>query len=159
MGASTKTPADQNDIIADYFTCIANFKAKQLSECLKDCREVSSKIMCPVVFGFFFLLLLQDCSSFRKSDDSEVLTVTSLNFDQKIPIDKLAVVLFFAPWQDSCESSHDLLDKIAEYFKENEDIVIAKGNIYNDGKLASRFDVEDYCKIKYFVKGSRVAEG
>ena len=115
--------------------------------------------MRPVIFGLFFVLLRQDCSSFRKSDDSEVLTVTSSNFDQKIPSDKLALVLFFAPWQESCDSSHDLLDKIAEHFKDNEEIVIAKGNIYNDGKLASRFDVEDYCKIKYFVKGSRVAEG
>eukprot|EP00795_Rhopilema_esculentum_P016709 gene16709-8159_t len=50
------------------------------------------------------------------------------------------------------------MERVAEHFEENKDIVIAKGNIYNDGKLASKFGIEDYCKIKYFVKGSKVAE-
>lgn len=86
------------------------------------------------------------------------MAVSSSNFDQKIPLEKFALVLFFAPWQESCEKSHDVLDKIAEYYKDNQEIALAKGNIYNDGRLASRFDVEDYCKIKFFVKGSRVAE-
>ena len=112
-----------------------------------------------VAYGFLFISLLRDCVSFRKAGDSEVLTVKSSNFDQKIPSDKFALILFFAPWQESCDTSHDVLEEIAQQYRDNEEVVVAKGNIYEDGKLASRFDVEDYCKIKYFVKGSRVAEG
>ena len=123
------------------------------------CKGRLFSIMYYIVYGFFFISLFRECFSFRKTDDSGVITVTSSNFDQKIPLDKLALILFFAPWQESCEKSHDLLDEIEQHFKDNDEVVIAKGNIYSDGKLASRFDVEDYCKIKYFVKGSRVAEG
>ena len=108
---------------------------------------------------FCLIYLPQNCLSFRKTDDSEVLTVSSVNFEKKIPIEKFSLVLFFAPWQESCERSHEVLEAIAQHYKDNDEIVFAKGNIYNDGKLASKFDVEDYCKIKFFVKGSRVAEG
>ena len=38
------------------------------------------------------------------------------------------------------------------------DVFIGKADVYNDLKLATRFMVEDYCVLKYFVKGSNVAE-
>lgn len=102
--------------------------------------------------------LLKNSSSLRKASDSLVKSVSSSSFEQNVPLEKFAMILFFAPWQDSCDYTHDVFEKIARYYADNSDVIIARGNIYNDGKLASRFDVDDYCTIKYFVKGSRVAE-
>ena len=98
------------------------------------------------------------CMSFKKTDDGDLIVLTSQNFDESIPVDKFALVLFFAPWQESCDESHRVLDRISKHFSADDKMIVAKANIYADGKLASRFDIEDYCKIKYFVKGSKVAE-
>ena len=38
------------------------------------------------------------------------------------------------------------------------DLFIGKADVYHDLKLATKFMVEDYCVLKYFVKGSHVAE-
>ena len=103
------------------------------------------------------LRALNFCLSFEKAGDIRAAVVSSENFERTVSVNKFGLVLFFAPWQDSCADSHQVMEKLAEYFQDR-DVVIAKANIYNDMKLASKYDVEDYCKIKYFVKGSRVAE-
>eukprot|EP00112_Aurelia_sp_Birch-Aquarium-sp1_P002244 Seg1244.1 transcript_id=Seg1244.1/GoldUCD/mRNA.D3Y31 product="Protein disulfide isomerase-like 2-2" protein_id=Seg1244.1/GoldUCD/D3Y31 len=109
--------------------------------------------------SFLILSALNFCWSFEKAGDIRASVVSSENFEENVSVDKFGLVLFFAAWQDSCADSHKVMERLAERFQEREDVVIAKANIYNDMKLASKYDVEDYCKIKYFVKGSRVAEG
>ncbi len=112
------------------------------------------KLTSAVALTFWPLL----CFSFKKVDDQKAVIVSTSNFDEYVTTEKFALVLFFAPWQKSCDKSQEAIDKIAEFFHEDKSIVVAKANIYIDGKLASRFDIEDYCKIKYFVRGSKVAE-
>ena len=114
--------------------------------------------MCLIVHSILILGALNFCWSFEKARDTRALVVSSENFEQNVSMDKFGLVLFFAPWQDSCAGSHQVMERLAEHFQDREDVVIAKANIYNDMKLASKYDVEDYCKIKYFVKGSSVAE-
>ena len=105
----------------------------------------------------FFITFLKLCHTFRKEGEGPDI-VSSDNFDRVVKTNKFALVLYYAPWKETCEPLLKLMDQLAEQYKRRSDIVIAKADVYNDGKLASRFQIEDYCELRYFIRGSDVAE-
>jgi len=84
--------------------------------------------------------------------------VTSQNVDEVLLKDKFSLVLFYAPWQKDCKPVIEMIDNLRTKFQSRADIFIGKADIYNDLKLATKFMIEDYFVLKYFVKGSQVAE-
>ena len=103
----------------------------------------------------FILLFIQIFFLFSTCWSEEL---TSDNVDNLLKKDKFSVVLFYSPWQHECQEKIKIIDRVKVYFKDQNDIFVEKSDIYNDLKLASRFQIEDYCVLKYFVKGSDVPE-
>ena len=61
--------------------------------------------------------------------------------------------------EDGYEEDHSMTSDESKQKKLNiNDLFIGKADVYHDLKLATKFMVEDYCVLKYFVKGSHVAE-
>ena len=84
--------------------------------------------------------------------------VTSQNVDEVLMKDKFSLVLFYAPWQKDCKPVIEVMENLRTKFQSKSDVFIGKADIYNDLKLATKFMIEDYCVLKYFIKGSQVAE-
>lgn len=111
-----------------------------------------------IVFMFLFHLS-NYLSSTKEYDGDEVVNITSQNVNEHLSGTQFSMVLFYAPWQKECKETVRLMSLIAsKYYKNKNEVLIGKADIYNDRKLASKFHIEDYCLIKYFVKGSKVAE-
>jgi len=84
--------------------------------------------------------------------------INSENADLKLVKDRFSFVLFYAPWQRDCQKHKKLIESLSAVYKERGDLFFATADIYNDLKLAAKYRIEDYCVLKYFVKGSNVAE-
>lgn len=108
------------------------------------------------------VLNLPHCLSSAKQDH-HITSVNSENVNDHLSgsggeNNKFSLVLFYAPWQKECERNVELMESLAINFRNRSDVFIGIADIYNDRKLASKFHIEDYCLVKYFVKGSSVAE-
>lgn len=86
------------------------------------------------------------------------LELTANNVDKFLKTEKFSLVIFYAPWQSECQDVIKTFQNVEEYFEDVSDVFIGQVNVYRDLKLASRYHVEDYCLVKYFIKGSDVPE-
>ena len=101
------------------------------------------------------ILILSLVTNFVSCNGEEI---NSKNADEKLKKDRFSLVLFYAPWQRECREHKKLIEKLRVLYGERDDLFFATADIYNDLKLASKYRIEDYCVLKYFVKGSNVAE-
>ncbi|XP_002160266.3 uncharacterized protein LOC100199495 isoform X1 [Hydra vulgaris] len=86
------------------------------------------------------------------------IEINEENIQDHLKKEKFSLVLFFAPWLKSCEKVVGVISEVEVYFRNRDDIFIGKIDTYKSLKLASHFRIDDYCSLKYFVKGSKVAE-
>ena len=105
------------------------------------------QIQCGALFSLFMMVSTQDT------------TITSSNVDQVLKKEHFSLVLFYAPWQKECKDKIELIKDLQKKYKDHEDVLyFGMADIYNDLKLSAKFRIEDYCVLKYFVRGSNVPE-
>lgn len=95
-------------------------------------------------------LLSQDLPEDWNSEPVKVLVAT--NFD-KVALDpsKDVLVEFYAPWCGHCKQLAPIYDKVAEHFKDNDDIVIAK--LDATANELEHTKVKSFPTLKFYPKG------
>ena len=90
---------------------------------------------------------------------SLVTVLTPSNFDE-IVLDESKDVLveFYAPWCGHCKKLAPTWDSLAEVFRSENDVVIAKVDADAHKELGSRFGVTGFPTIKYFPKTNKAGE-
>jgi protein disulfide-isomerase A6 len=84
---------------------------------------------------------------------SSVVELTPDNFDSVVNGDKNVFVEFFAPWCGHCKNLAPVWDELAEAYKKESDVVIAKVDADGHKELGSRFGVTGFPTLKMFLKG------
>lgn len=93
-----------------------------------------------------------------KVQPSNVLTLTTENFDETVLGSKAALVEFYAPWCGHCKSLAPKYEALAKAFAGENDVVIAKVDATEESELGSRFEISGYPTLKFFPAGSADAE-
>lgn len=89
---------------------------------------------------------------------SEVVKLTSDNFDSFVDGSKHAFVEFFAPWCGHCKSLEPEWAIAGDTFQTGDEVLIGAVDATENMELADKYDVSGYPTIKYFPKGSTEAE-
>ena len=105
------------------------------------------------------LLALATCDAAQAnvSEEEHVAVLTKDNFDAFLANNKFAFVKFYAPWCGHCKQMAPAYSKLAERMKsEKEGIVIAKVDATVESDLASRFGIQGFPTLKFFINGEPV---
>ena len=91
-----------------------------------------------------------------ESNEESVKTVVGKNFEEMVLSDNNSVLLeAYAPWCGHCKQLEPIYKELAEKFKSNSDIVIAK--IDATANEHSLLQVKGFPTIKFYKKGSKTA--
>ncbi len=82
-----------------------------------------------------------------------VIKVTKENFNDTINTEKPVLLDFYADWCGPCRMVSPIVDEIAE---ENEDIVVGKINVDEEGELARKFGVMSIPMLAVLKNGELV---
>ena len=104
---------------------------------------------------FLVLTHLKSIFCFIDADSEEV---NFGNVEKVIETQKFSLILFFAKWDETCSNKVSIFRQLQYEFHYRRDLYIGLIDIYTHPKIARKYRVEDYCVIKYFVKGSNVPE-
>jgi len=100
-------------------------------------------------------------SNIKPPPPSEVKTLTVDNF-HPVALDKTkdALVAFTAPWCGHCKSLKPVFEKVASYFKDEEDCILANmdADASHNKPIASMYGVQSFPTIKFFGKGKENKE-
>lgn len=95
-------------------------------------------------------------SNIKPPPPSEVTTLTVDNF-HPIALDKTKNVLvtFTAPWCGHCKSLKPIYEKVASYFKDEEDCILANmdADAAHNKPISMLYGVKSFPTIKFFGKG------
>ncbi|GIL79329.1 hypothetical protein Vretimale_16524 [Volvox reticuliferus] len=87
-------------------------------------------------------------------DEKDVVVLTTSNFDDIIKKSKYALVEFYAPWCGHCKSLKPHYASAATSLKTAApDVVIAKVDATVEESLGSKFGIQGYPSLKWFVDG------
>lgn len=89
---------------------------------------------------------------------SNVVDLTTANWDEYVNGEKSVMVEFFAPWCGHCKALTPEYEKAADAFAADKTVVIAKVDATVEKELGSRFGVSGYPTIKFFKKGGTTDE-
>ncbi|GJP73174.1 hypothetical protein CLOP_g3910 [Closterium sp. NIES-67] len=90
---------------------------------------------------------------------SDVLALTVKTFDEAVlDREKHVLVEFYAPWCGHCKSLAPTYEKLAQIFKPEKDILIAKVDADAEKFLASRYKVAGFPTVWWFPKDNKDGE-
>ncbi|XP_065184168.1 uncharacterized protein LOC135814898 [Sycon ciliatum] len=89
---------------------------------------------------------------------SNVVDLTSENFDNVVTGDKYAFVEFYAPWCGHCKNLAPVYEQVGDAFAGESDVIIAKVDADADRELGSRFGVSGFPTLKFFEKSSTASD-
>ena len=96
---------------------------------------------------------------FKTGYAMELLQLTKANFDSVVNGSSFVFVLFHAPWDErsvkAVQSLEQVMNKLSD---ENNRILLATVNAYDEVKLATRFWIDHWSVFKFFLKGSITPE-
>jgi len=95
-------------------------------------------------------------SSLKPPPPSAVVSLTVDNFHPvALEVTKNALVTFTAPWCGHCKSLKPIYEKVAEYFKEEKDCIVANmdADASHNKPIAQMYGVSSFPTIKFFGKG------
>ena len=86
----------------------------------------------------------------------KVITLTAENFEKEVlNATKTVLVDFWASWCGPCRMLSPIVDEIAE---ENDDIIVGKVNVDDEGELAQAFGIMSIPTLIVFRNGKPVAQ-
>lgn len=88
----------------------------------------------------------------------EVVHVTNDNFDTIVGGSKNVLLEFYAPWCGHCKNLAPEWKIAGDTFDEKDDIIIADLDATEAEQIANKHGIQGYPTIKFFPKGSAVAE-
>jgi protein disulfide-isomerase-like protein len=102
-------------------------------------------MMSKIFFGAAVALL---CATGANADGPTVLT--SANFDE-LTTNKAAFIKFFAPWCGHCKAMAPAWGQLADGFADSTTVVIGDVDCTTEKDLCSKYGVQGFPTIKYFV--------
>ncbi|BFZ59479.1 hypothetical protein YB2330_000489 [Saitoella coloradoensis] len=81
---------------------------------------------------------------------SNVVDLTPSNFDEIVGSGKPALVEFYAPWCGHCKTLAPVYEELADSFKAQDKVIIAKVNADDHRSLGSRYGVKGFPTLKIF---------
>jgi len=89
---------------------------------------------------------------------SSVVDLTPDNFDSIVDGSKNVFVEFYAPWCGHCKNLAPAWEQLADAFKGQDSVVIAKVDADSHRDLGTRFGVSGFPTLKFFSKGGDLKE-
>lgn len=90
----------------------------------------------------------------------KVVTLTTDNFDETVSSNKFVLVEFYAPWCGHCKQLAPEYEKAAEELESYEPkVVIAKVDATAENELGTKFGVQGFPTLKWFVDGEAMEYG
>ena len=78
------------------------------------------------------------------------IELDDMTFDKFVPVDRPALVEFYAPWCGHCRTLASELDMLGTVFGEHRRLNLVKVNADEYGALAERFKIEGFPTLKFF---------
>ncbi|KAG2485578.1 hypothetical protein HYH03_015739 [Edaphochlamys debaryana] len=95
----------------------------------------------------------------KGDDDPDVVVLTTKNWDTVVKPSKFALVEFYAPWCGHCKTLKPHYSKAATILKTAApDVVIAKVDATVEESLGTKFGVQGYPTLKWFVDGELASD-
>lgn len=95
----------------------------------------------------------------KDDEEKDVIVLTTSNFDSIVKKSKFALVEFYAPWCGHCKTLKPHYAKAATIIKGvDPEIVIAKVDATAESELGTKFEVQGYPTLKWFVDGKLASD-
>jgi len=111
------------------------------------------------VFISLFLVALTTCDAghWGVPEEENVAVLNKDNFDSFMANNKFAFVKFYAPWCGHCKSMAPAYSKLAQRMKSEEiSVAIAKIDSTVESELGTKFGVQGFPTLKFFINGQPV---